>query len=342
MKWLVPVLMMVAACDGAEPAKSPPDGTARDATVLDAAVVDRSSVDAPPSTLDAAVGLDGPADQVAIDAGGEAPAGPRPVALTWVREGPNARGDVIRGTAADDVWLVSKGGDIWHSRGDGTWQDRSDERSWQLTGVWGSGPDDVYVSVLANFVYHWNGTAWGKQTDGIPIGLTYRTIWGSGPNDIIVAGPSVYRSNGDGRWMGQTVPLTVGPFVDIWSSGPNDIWVLANNGVARWKGDGQWRAELGPRERGAVDIWGSGPNDVYVLYFDAVAHTDGSGTWTFQSVPEKRGPDETFSGIWGFGAGRCVHRRKRWPHLSFHGRWALVRRVDRPAATEGRCLQHLG
>jgi len=156
--------------------------------------------------------------------------------------------------------------------------------------------------VLANFVYHWNGTAWAKQTDGIPIGLTYRTIWGSGPTDIFVAGPSIYRSSGDGRWVGQTVPLNVGPFVDSWGSGPSDVWVLGGDGgVARWRGDGQWRTQAGARERGAVGIWGSGPNDVYVLYFDAVVHTDGSGTWTMQSVPEKRGPDETFNAIWGSG-----------------------------------------
>lgn len=250
---------------------------------------------------DGPAGSDLSADQPAFDGPGEAPAGPRPAALTWTSEAPNAVGDAIRGTGAGDVWLVSTTGNIWHSAGQGVWQDRSDERTWQLTSVWGSGPADVYVSVLANFVYHWDGVGWKKQTDGIPIGITYRAVWGSGPNDVFLAGPSVYRSTGDGRWTGQPIPAGVGPFVDMWGSGPNDIWVMGGSGVARWKGDGQWRMEAGPRERGAVGIWGSGPNDVYILYFDAVAHTDGRGSWTLQSVPEKRGPDESFFDIWGSG-----------------------------------------
>jgi hypothetical protein len=298
--WLAVGLIAFLSCDGSSGTGRVADASASEAPSRDLSAVDRPTPDTSALPPDVAPGIDGPLDQATVDLPPEAPAGPRPPALTWVKEGPTFIGDVIRGTAADDIWVVNKAGSAWHSRGDGMWQYRS-PGTWQLTGVWGSGPNDVYVSVLANFVFHWDGMEWKKQTDGIPIGTTYRTVWGTGAGDVFVAGGSVYRSAGDGRWAGLPHRAGVGPFADIWGSGPSDVWVLGEGGIARWRGERGWQYEPKPGVRGAVGIWGSGPNDVYVLYFDAVYHTDGNGTWTTQSVPEKQGDNEDFKAIWGSG-----------------------------------------
>ena len=303
---------VLAACDGGDA------GSAKgDAGVDVRGTADAVPNDAPTPPPDSA------ADALVIppDAAAGADSMTAPMALTWQREPANVQGEAIGGTGPDDVWVVSGAGDIWHSRGDGSWTSRVAESGWRLTGVWGSGPNDVYVSVRANFVFHWNGSGWQKQTDGIAVGLTYNTIWGSGPTDIYMADPSIYHSKGDGVWQGLSVPLGAGPFVGIWGSGPNDVWALGSGGVARWNGQ-VWRNEKTGFVIGVAGIWGSGPNDVYALYGDHLVHTDGGGQWTEQPI-DVRAPNESMASLWGSGRddiyigtdqGRLLHRRadRRW------------------------------
>jgi hypothetical protein len=260
--------------------------------------------------------------------------------LLWVKETSMVLGDAINGTGAHDVWVVDGAGNIWHSEGDGTWTSRTAESGWRLTGVWGSGPNDVYVSVRANFVFHWNGAGWAKQTKGIAIGLTFETIWGSGPTAVYMADPSIYHSGGDGQWQGLDVPLGSGPYVGIWGSGANDVWALGSGGVARWNGR-TWKNESTGEMTGAAAIWGSGPNDVYAVYGDHIRHTDGGGSWTVQPSPPFKSALEQMISIWGSGPddiyiggteGRIFHSRgdgqwipqvvdPRVPGVSIYGIW---------------------
>lgn len=286
---------MLSACNGGTAGSTPADSGSHDVSVADIAAVADVVAE-----MDIAFVPDG--STPSPDARGDAPTaptdlGPASMGLPWRREPPNVQGTAIGGTGPNDVWVVSGAGEIWNSKGDGTWTMRTAEFGWRLTGVWGSGPNDVYVSVRANFVFHWNGTGWQKQTDGIAIGLTYETIWGSGPTDIYMADPSIYHSKGDGTWRGLNIPLGAGPFVSIWGSGPNDVWALGPGGVARWNGQ-VWKNEKPGFNLGVNTVWGSGPNDVYVLYGDHLMHTEGNGSWIEQPV-SIREPTEYMTSIWG-------------------------------------------
>jgi hypothetical protein len=298
---LVIAVLVGPACEGSDAAGARADATATGgaggsgmADMASLTDVAGSPFDLPRESASAA---DGPTPDTV---GPDLPAGPRPTPLVWVKESP-IFGRAIGGTGPEDVWVVGTNGRAWHSRGDGVWQERSADTPWELNSVWGSGANDVYASVMANLVLHWNGQLWEKQVEGIPIGATYAAVWGSGPRDIYLAGPGLYRSSGDGRWMRQTWPVGAGPFVGIWGSGPNDVWVLGGGGVLRSKGDGIWRLENTGRTIAVTAIWGSGPDDVYALYGGAVAHTRGDGSWTVTEIPDRLPVGEVLSDIWGSG-----------------------------------------
>ncbi|NNL97995.1 MAG: hypothetical protein HKO63_07305, partial [Acidimicrobiia bacterium] len=86
-------------------------------------------------------------------------------------------------------------------------------RTGQATGIWGSGPDDVYVSAFrwdsyptdAHAVaYHYNGAGWTAITDfgtGSDLPLRMWDVWGTAPDDV-------WFVLEDGRLLHYTTPNT--------------------------------------------------------------------------------------------------------------------------------------
>lgn len=54
-----------------------------------------------------------------------------------------------------------------------------------LSGVWGSGPHDVWAAG-GDGIIHWNGSPWSRLTTGTSVGLS--GVWGSGPDDVWIVG----------------------------------------------------------------------------------------------------------------------------------------------------------
>ena len=69
--------------------------------------------------------------------------------------------------------------------------------TWFL-GVWGTGPDDVYIVGQPGLIYHYDGDAWSKQESGTTVPLT--DVWGDGAGNVYVTGHhgTILRSSGDG------------------------------------------------------------------------------------------------------------------------------------------------
>jgi hypothetical protein len=67
-----------------------------------------------------------------------------------------------------------------------------------LTGVWGSGPNDVWA-VGAGYrgqgciITHWNGWTWSPGNSRHEGGLW--GVWGSGPNDVWAVGTTILHYN---------------------------------------------------------------------------------------------------------------------------------------------------
>ena len=55
-----------------------------------------------------------------------------------------------------------------------------------LRGIWGSGPNDVWIVGLGGDILHWNGSALSAVASGTT--EPFNAIWGSGPNDIWAVG----------------------------------------------------------------------------------------------------------------------------------------------------------
>ncbi len=93
------------------------------------------------------------------------------------------------GGVANDLYAVGLMGYAMVSKDGGNWQDVGIETLAQgldLFGVWGSGPNDIYVVGDQGTILHFDGQKWSSQVSGTQVRLN--SVWGSGPNDIYVVG----------------------------------------------------------------------------------------------------------------------------------------------------------
>ena len=63
------------------------------------------------------------------------------------------------------------------------WASVSSGTTSSLSGIWGSGPNDIWA---VGGVVHWNGSAWAAVSSGTTRGMS--GIWGSGPDDLWAVG----------------------------------------------------------------------------------------------------------------------------------------------------------
>jgi hypothetical protein len=92
----------------------------------------------------------------------------------------------IWGTGPDDIYVVGRLGDLAHFSG-GKWRSELTGTNSTLTGVWGSGPNDVYVSVYSNLILHSTGDGtWTHET--LSAGLTFQQVWGVDADTVLALG----------------------------------------------------------------------------------------------------------------------------------------------------------
>jgi len=75
-------------------------------------------------------------------------------------------------------------------------------------GIWGSGPDDVYIVGYATTIYHWNGTTLSAISP--PGNQVMHGIWGSSASDVFAVGETgaIWHFNGT-TWTSMTSPTNV-------------------------------------------------------------------------------------------------------------------------------------
>jgi hypothetical protein len=126
-------------------------------------------------------------------------------------------------------------------RGDGSNFDPVPFTGDVLHGVWGSGPNDVWVAPLTGALQHWNGTGWTSSAALGASGQTWHGLSGSGSDDVWVVGDQGLTAHyASGRWAVSRTPTTATLF-GVWSARPSTGWLVGGNGTAlRWDGDG-WK-----------------------------------------------------------------------------------------------------
>ncbi len=131
----------------------------------------------------------------------------------------------IWAAAKDDVWFAGGTGNLGTTGAIAHWDGTTITlvpglpASTELTGIWGSGPHDIYAIGYATAL-HWDGTAWTT----IP-GIMGTTLSGSGPQDVWIGNyDGMYRFDGV-SWA--RPPQFVGTYIQSVSVvGSNDVWAL--------------------------------------------------------------------------------------------------------------------
>jgi hypothetical protein len=251
----------------------------------------------------------------------------------------------VWGSGPDDVWAVG-GSSAPHSRGaivhwDGArWSssilpstEASRPAPYSLSGVWGSGPSDVWA-VGAGAILHWDGGEWttyAHPLTGADAASGLTGVWGSNVNDVWAVGWSSggsppYDGVGDAilhwdgtAWALASTPRTMDPLEGIWGSGSNDVWAV---GGGMFQGEilhddrVGWSVSPAPTGGGSAiylaGVWGSGTHDVWAVgdgLWGGTLHWDG-GSWAVSPSLRAIDAGEThsefngveFRGVWGSAA----------------------------------------
>lgn len=150
-----------------------------------------------------------------------------------------------------------------------------------FNGIWGSGPDDVWIVGSPNYTLHWNGTRLSMAT--VETRQALFGVWGSGKDDIwtFTTTKSVWHTRGfDGDDAGWTRATET-----------TDLYGLAYPPVIA----AMWGAS-------AADVWAVGPSmlsEDYINPLPSVFHSDGwhEGVVNWQAVVTSYGDAGTIEPI---------------------------------------------
>jgi len=156
-----------------------------------------------------------------------------------------------------------------------------------LNGIWGAGPDDVWIVGSPDTAIHWDGAVF--TTLSIEQYQPLLGIWGSGRNDIWAFGTTQatwhYAADSDAGWSRSlddpdTNAAAAVPISSIWGASATDVWAVG--GAAAYKlasvfhCDG-WR-DGAPNWQPSPTSSDDPPKDEYI-HFNAISGSVQSGIW---------------------------------------------------------------
>jgi hypothetical protein len=199
-----------------------------------------------------------------------------------------------------------------------TWSTAFDTTSTgALSGVWGSGPDDIYIvggDPVSGEIHHFDGDVWSEVPlpPGVPL-LVW--VYGNGPDDIWAVGSrgAIVRYDG-AAW---TV-LDAGTDADLWGVfgfSADDVWIVGGDVVdgppvlLHHDGEDLVPYELPPEQnaRGAhalFKVWGTAGKLYAVGQRGLIVSNDGSGVWREEAIGHP--DDEDFISLTGTAADNVV------------------------------------
>ena len=217
------------------------------------------------------------------------------VAATLCVSACSPRSDVVPETGDVDAHSVQ---DAEESISTGAWTVVDPGMAVSVTGLWGTGVDDVYVT---SPMLHRSGDLWTPMS-----GVQGSKIWGAAA-EVYVIGDKIAHSRQHGSWVTETFPTDV-QLEAVWGSDVNDIYVVGQvvgigGRVFHSVGDGVWHEQsLPPLDQSITQflaIWGTSSTDVYIVgAAGAILHSTGNGTW----VQQQSGSSSYLHGVWGSSA----------------------------------------
>ncbi len=187
-----------------------------------------------------------------------------------------------------------------------------------LSGVWGSGPGDVFVvggSIDQGEIYHYDGSQW--STMSVPPVPLLIWVFGFSSSDVYAVGLEGSALHYDGSDLTTLVTGTTLDLWGIWGSSPNDIWIVGGSAfsgdplILRYNGVGGGNFTLidpPPYERTDVHalfkVWGIG-SKVFAVGQRGLILELADGSWS-HSESGVEGFDADFISLWGTGEDNIV------------------------------------
>jgi len=197
---------------------------------------------------------------------------------SWTSEPTPAPGAIMAlwALGPDDVWACA-GTSILHHDG-AQWTVVADTEADGLrstTGIWASGPQDVYVVGDDAIAVRWDGTA----TTRIPLPESSNThIFGTAADDIWISGTFGLTHYDGAEWTSVDDPELGFGATGVWGSAPDDVWIATDDeSVVHY--DGSVYETVEPRRfiGSIAALWGTGPDDVWsVGTAGSIGHYDGT------------------------------------------------------------------
>lgn len=167
-------------------------------------------------------------------------------------------------------------------------------------GIWGSGPDDVFLVGSGNSVLHYDGQSWLSMP--LPAGSVWRWrgIWGNGPTNVYAVGAYGSVARYDGRRWTTAVPrrsITDSHLHSVWGSSPSNVITVGYKGAILQYDGSRWHDRSPGWPHDLASVWGSGPSNVFavggiILRYDGVQ-------WVRMKRPPKA--NQRFRDVWGTG-----------------------------------------
>lgn len=136
--------------------------------------------------------------------------------------------DVI-GFAKDDVWGASAG--IFRYNGSSWSYDDANPTTTLLSGIWGSGPKDVWIVGHFMEIAHYDGQRWELSSQQNDQGPHLYAIWGSGADDVWTVGQNGKIMRFEGQSWSDWPSPTQQSLIGLWGSGAEDIWAVGSGGT---------------------------------------------------------------------------------------------------------------
>jgi hypothetical protein len=177
-----------------------------------------------------------------------------------------------------------------------------------LSGVWGSGPDDVFIvggTDAGGEIYHYDGATWSEMdVPDVPL-LVW--VYGFGPDDVYAVGVAGGMVHYDGAsWS----TVDTGATEDLWGVfgfTPNDLWIVGGDPfendplILRYDGSDftPYPVPSSENPQGAKSlfkVWGI-DGDLYAVGQKGLILTFDGSDWT--AMPAGAQADQDFVSLWG-------------------------------------------
>jgi hypothetical protein len=199
--------------------------------------------------------------------------------------------------AADGrIWVTSLS-NVYTSDGSMTEVSLDLSSTIQLTGIWGTSPEDLWVVGGNGTIARHDGGAWTSYPSGTSAQL--QAVWGSSPRDVWAVGSNgtILHFDGSGWSRSPSSPDAFSSYTAIWGSSDDAQWIVGPSGISAYDGDRAIRfaTVMGGTGVGYGSIWGTRADDVVAVGGNGrIAEYDG-GAW--RDVPSPTA--ELLFSVWG-------------------------------------------